>query len=128
MPAESTVVIPVIEEQVHVHKETDETGRIRISKQVFDDVQQVNTLLNHEEIDVQRIPFNEVVPEAPAARYEGDTYIIPVVREEVVTSIRYVLVEEIRVTKRQFQTVDNQTVTLRREAVTVERLSPTDDV
>jgi uncharacterized protein (TIGR02271 family) len=124
----SPLVIPVIEEQVHVDKVTDETGRVRISKQVFDDVEQVNTLLNREEIDVQRVPVNQVVEAAPVARYEGDTYIIPVVREEVVTSIRYVLVEEIRVTKRQFQVVDSQTVTLRREAVTVEKIPTTSNL
>lgn len=125
--SESLLVIPVIEEQLQVHKVTDETGRIRISKQVFNDVQQVNTLLNSEEIDVQRIPVNLVVEHAPLARYEGDTYIVPVIREEVITTTRLVLVEEVRITKRQMQVVDSQTLTVRREAITVERISTDSD-
>jgi uncharacterized protein (TIGR02271 family) len=49
--------------------------------------------------------------------------IIPVLREEVVVEKRILLVEELRITKRQIQTNTPQQVTLRKEEVIVDRTS-----
>ena len=114
-------VIPIIEETLRVHTELVETGRVRVSKRVESIEQQVDVPIIREIVDVQRIPINQVVEQVPLSRQEGDTLILPVVREEVVTSIRLVLVEEVHITRRQEQTIDQQTVALRRETIAVER-------
>ncbi|ARK13480.2 YsnF/AvaK domain-containing protein [Fibrella sp. ES10-3-2-2] len=125
----STVVIPIIEEQLQVRTEWVETGRVRVSKEVHEEVQTVDVPVTHEVVDVQRVPINRVVDAVPLSRQEGDTLVLPVVREEVVTSIRLVLVEEVRITRKQEQTTDRQTVTTRQETVSVHRIggeTPTD--
>jgi len=125
----STVVIPIIEEQLQVRTEWVETGRVRVSKEVREEVQTVDVPVTHEVVDVQRVPINRVVDAVPLSRQEGDTLVLPVVREEVVTSIRLVLIEEVRITRKQEQTTDRQTVTTRHETVSVNRIegeTPTD--
>ena len=112
--------IPIIEEQAHVTKETVETGRVRISKQVSERIEAVDVLLHRENVEVERIPVNRYVETAPPVRHEGDTMIIPVLRE--VIEKRLVVVEEIRVTKRTLQEHTIQQIPLRREGIMVERV------
>ena len=115
-------VIPVVEEQVTVSKRVIETGKVRISKKVSEQQTSVSIPLVREQYDVERVPVNEVVDTPPAAmRYEGDTTIIPVLREVMVVQKRYEIVEEIRITKRKTETTDTQQVNLRKEEVTIDR-------
>ena len=69
-----------------------------------------------------RVPVNRFVETAPQVRYEGETMIVPVLREVVVVEKRIELIEELHITKRTIQTQVSQQVTLRTEEVTVERL------
>lgn len=122
-----SIVIPVIAEQLQVTKELIETGQVRLVKTVEEHPQMVSTPLLREEFDIERVPMEQYVTEAPSLRVEGDTTIYPVLREVVVVEKRLMLVEEIRVTKRQVATVDEQIINLRQEVITVERSSPTTD-
>jgi uncharacterized protein (TIGR02271 family) len=122
--ASSEIVIPIIDEQLQVHTEWVETGRVRVSKQVHEETQTIDVPVTHEVVDVERVAINRVIDEVPLSRQEGDTLILPVVREEVVTSIRLVLVEEVRITRRQEQAVDQQTITIRHETISVDRSDP----
>ena len=119
--ASQPMVIPVIEEAVRVDKAMVETGRVRVQKRVHEDTQTLDLSTVHQTVDVQRVPVNRVVEQAPETRYEGDTLVIPVVREEVVTVTRLVLVEEIHLKNTYRTDVVNQPVTLRREEVIVTR-------
>lgn len=119
--AMDTVRIPVIEEQLNVTRQLIETGRVRLVKTVHEDEQIVAIPLVADQVEIERVPIGAFVDTPPATRIEGDTTIYPVLQEEYVVQKRLRLVEEIRVTRRQLQTTDQQTVTLRREHVTVER-------
>ena len=115
-------VIPVIEEQAHITKQTVESGRVRISKNVREDEVLIDMPVVHEEVDVQRIPIDQYVDEAPpAVRYEGDKMIISVLREELVLVKRIKVVEELHITNRRVEEHRTEPVTLRREEVNVER-------
>ncbi|WP_375433952.1 YsnF/AvaK domain-containing protein [uncultured Hymenobacter sp.] len=119
------LVVPVIEEHTVVHREMVESGRVRLSKIVHEHEEAIDLALQHEEVNVERVPRNQYVADeatAPAMRYEGDTLVIPVVREVMVK--RLLLVEELRVTKHQVQTQETQRVTLRSEQIQVERIAP----
>ena len=121
-PAAAPVVVPVMEEVVVVGRETVESGRVRLNKLVHEHDEHINLTLQHDEVKVDRVPVNQYVPdgaELPVSRHEGDTLIIPVLREVVVT--RVLVVEEIRVTRQQLSTAHTETVVLRREEVQVER-------
>lgn len=122
---EVTHVLPIIEERAIVRREITETGRVRITRQVHETDEQVNVPLQHEEVAVEHVSLNQTLPagaQAPATRYEGDTLIIPVVREIVVVETRLLLVEELRVTKRHLTTQHTESVHLRREEISIEHL------
>lgn len=119
-----TLTIPVIQEQVRVDREVVETGRVSVQKRVHEETQMLNLPTLHQSVDIERLPINRVVEQAPEARYEGDVLVIPVVREEVITMTRLVLVEEVRLKNTYRTEVDSQSVTLRREEVIINRHSP----
>lgn len=119
---EEVVVIPVIAEEIGVSKQQVTTGRVRISKHVHENEQVIDTPILREEVDVQRVPVNRQVEQAPEVRYEGDTMIIPVLEEVLVVEKRLMLKEEVRVTRKHSQVQQPQHVTLREEEVEVQRL------
>ena len=121
----------MVEEVLQTGKRVVETGTVRVSKQVVEVPQQVSIPLNQTDYIVDRVPVNRYVDEAPpGTRQEGETTIIPVLREVLVVEKRMLLVEEIRLTRRQTQTTATDTVVLRHEEITVDRLpgplAPTD--
>jgi uncharacterized protein (TIGR02271 family) len=120
----SEVVIPVTEENAVIGKEVIETGKIRIRKTVKEDTSVVNLPVINESYDITRVPVNTVhETPPPAVRYEGDTMIIPVVKEVTVMVKRYEVVEEVRITKKLTETPMMQEIKLRREHVDIERSS-----
>lgn len=121
-----TVVLPVIEEQAVIRREIVETGRVHLTKKVEEHEETLNFTLLHDEVQVERVPVNAFVADGaplPGVRYEGDTMIVPVVREVVVK--RMLVVEELHVTKHQVPTQESHTVVLRQESVQVHRESNT---
>lgn len=117
------VIIPRIEEQLQVGKQTLETGRVKLTKTVHETEETVTVPLLREAFIVERMPLHEYVDEVPAARQEGETTIYSIVNEVLVVQKRLLLVEEIRVTKQRIQHEETQTVPLRREEITVERMA-----
>ena len=114
------IIVPLSEEIVTVSKREVERGGVRIHKTVETRDEQVPVSLRQETVTVERTPVGQFVDTVPASRQEGDTLIIPVFEEVVVT--RILLKEELRITRTATTVEDTQTVTLRREKVQVERL------
>ncbi|HEY1112199.1 MAG TPA: DUF2382 domain-containing protein [Chitinophagaceae bacterium] len=117
------VVIPVIEEYAVVQKEIIETGKVHLRKTVTEDKAIVNLPIINESYDITRVPISNEVHDnpPPAVRYEGDTMIIPVVKEVTVMVKRYEVIEEVRITKKTTEIPLMQEITLRRESVHIER-------
>lgn len=111
--------IPVIEEHIVVDKKIEETGKFKISKHVSENIETVNIPLLHNEHYIEHKEINMLVDDLPSIRHEGDTIIIPVIKEVLVK--RILLVEEIRITQRTLKTNEQQQIKLRKENVTVER-------
>ncbi len=108
-------------------REVVATGRVRLTKTVQTHEEVLPLDLRHEEVTVERVALNQLLPEGapvPTARQQGDTLIVPVLREVTVT--RLLLVEEVHVTTRQLTTQEPQTISLRQEQLHVERLPATD--
>lgn len=114
---------PVIEEKLKVGKELVETGKVKLHKTVTEEDVNIKLSLEHDEVEVERVAVNQFVEEAPATRYEGDTMIIPVLREEIVK--RLVVVEEVRITRRKSHEQVQENTTLRKEEIEVERSKST---
>lgn len=111
--------IPLAEEQLKVAKETVETGRVQLRNRVEEEERRVRETLAHEKVRVERIPADALLEEPPQLREESGRLIVPVFEEVVVR--RYRLTEEVHlITERNEQPFD-ETVTLRRNRVEVER-------
>ncbi len=120
----SVLVVPVIEEQVAIHKRQVTTGRVRLTRSVSEQEEVIDEPAFRETVEVERIPMNKILENPVGVRFEGDTMIIPVLEEQVVVEKRWMLKEEIRVTKQRTQTQEPQQVTLYKQQVSVERLEP----
>lgn len=116
-----SMVVPLIEEQLQVSKQTVTTGRVRLQKSVGAYDVQLDEPLAVSTIQVERVPLGHVVEVAPKIRQEGDTVVYPILEERLVLTKELVLVEEVRVTQQRSEHRDTQVITLRRERVDVQR-------
>lgn len=118
--------LPVIEEMARVQVVEVDQGGWRISKKVSVTEQQVDEELKDFSVQIERRPMGIRLEgnEVPEARYEGNTLVISVVEEVLVTEKRLVLVEEVRITGTHGTHRAPQQVSLRKETVSVERLAP----
>ena len=122
-----TVTLPVYQEQLHVDTRLAETGRgVRVHKHVRSHPHQLDRTLWHDELDIRHVPVDRVVSAPPAARYEGDTFIVPVLEEVLVVEKRYRIREELHITRLRHASRHRQTVPLRAEHVTIERFDDGD--
>ena len=121
-PGRDLLVLPIIEEELSVEKREVETGRVRIRKTVRERQEVVDEPLLQEEAEIRRVAVNRIVDGPVPVRYEGDTMIVPLLEEVIVTEKRLLLKEELHISVRQFEGRNPQTVTLRSEEATVERL------
>lgn len=117
-----TTVFPVIEETIQVYKAQVESERLRIKKVVHEHQETVDLALLTEELEVRRVPINQIVAGPVAVRQEGDTLIVPVYEEVVVVQKQLLLKEEVHIRKQQSEQHRPETVTLRKEEVLVERI------
>ena len=125
--ADENRVLPIIEERAIIQREVVETGRVMVTKRVHEADEQIVVPVQHDEVHYERVPLNQTLPAgavAPGPRQEGDTLIIPVLREVAVVEKRLLLVEELRITKRQVTTEHTELLHLRREEVQVEHRPP----
>lgn len=117
----TATVIPVIEEQATVSKKEVETGVVTVTSTVYEKTEPVHMITTHNKVKVEHVPAGYYVDTAPEARWEGDTMIIPVLREEAVVVKKLMLVEEIHITRTQTQTPVTENVTLRKEWIDIKR-------
>jgi stress response protein YsnF len=121
MTDEEVEVIPIIEERLKTSKVTVETGRVRVRTVVDERQEIVRDQLMRDRVEVQRIPRNIEISEAPVVREEGDVTIIPVVEEVLVVQKKLMLVEEIHLHRSRSHEEFEQPVTVRVQRAVVER-------
>ena len=122
---EEALVVPVYQEELSVGKRTVETGRARITKHVEEREVVVDEPLLREDVQIEHVPINRVWEGAPPApRYEADKLIVPLLEEVLVVEKRLMLKEELHISRVQKTVHEPQTVVLRNESVTVERVDP----
>jgi uncharacterized protein (TIGR02271 family) len=115
--------IPVVEEEVTVGKRTRES-RVRVQKHVSTREVAVDALVVREEFEIRRVPINRIIDEPVAPRQEGDTYVIPLFEEVLVTEKRLLLREDVHIVRRREESHHPRTETLRKEEVEVQRVDP----
>jgi stress response protein YsnF len=115
------IAIPVVEETVVVEKHARDGDTVRLQTVVHEEEVVVDEPLLVDEVEVARIPCDRWVDGAQAVRQEGDTTIIPVVKEVATVVKRLRLIEEVRITRRQASRSEPQRVTVRRQEALVHR-------
>jgi uncharacterized protein (TIGR02271 family) len=119
---EQPLVIPIIHEELKIAKRKVDTGGVRIHKSARQEEQTVDVPLVEEHVEVERVPVDRTVDGPVAVRHVGDTIIVPVVEEVLVVQKQLRLVEELHIRKTRTEKHAPQTVVLRKEEATVERL------
>ena len=122
---EERIVMPVIAETLDVQKHKVETGGVRIRKIVHEREEIVDEPLMREEVQVKRVPINQVVDAPVPVRHVGNTMIISLLEEVLVVEKRLMLKEELHITKGEVETYKPQRITLRTEEAVVERVGET---
>ena len=120
------VVVPIVAEEAEIGKRRVESGRVRVRKTVRSTEQVVDEPVVREEVEVERVPINRVLDEPIGPRQEGDTLIVPLLEEVLVIEKRLMLREEVRITRRRVEQRSSQTITLRSEQATIERIEGED--
>ena len=113
--------IPLAREELDIAKRTTETGSVRVRTLVHEREEVIETPLLHEEIEVRRLPLEQVLDAPVSPRQEGDVLIVPVVEERAVVRKCLVLVEEIHIRRRRIERTHTEHVALRSEEALVER-------
>jgi uncharacterized protein (TIGR02271 family) len=103
---EDTITVPVHEEDLVVGKQEGEQGRVRLHKEVVQEHETVNVLLEQERVTVERVPVTgQVDPNAVRDAFQERDIEVPVEGEEAVVDK---------------QTRATMAVRVRKERVTVE--------
>jgi uncharacterized protein (TIGR02271 family) len=119
-------VIPVLREELTVGKRVVETGKgVRITKSVSEREEIVDEPLTKDEVVVERVAINKIVDDSdiPSVHYDGETMVVPILEEVLVTEKRTLIKEEVRITRQRREFRDPQRFVLRTEQVSAEHFN-----
>ena len=81
-------------------------------------------MLNHERVEIDRVPIGRPVDAIPPVRQEGETTILPVVEEIIVVERRLILREEVRIKRRHVSERHQEALVLRKQEAVITRMDP----
>jgi len=112
--------IQLREEELQVHKQLVETGKVRVRKEVVTEHRTIEVPVQREEIVIERhAPNGAPVPDSDIG--PGEEIRIPVREEQIFVEKRPVVKEEVTVGKRVVQDTERVGGEVRKEEVRVER-------
>ncbi len=122
--AGTDIVVPLLTEELSVTRRDVVRGTVRVEVKTHSREQVIDELLAQESVEIERVSVGRTVKSMPEVRQEGDTTIIPIVEEVIVTERRLILKEEVRV--RRVRTTDRhyETVVLRTQDAEIARIGP----
>ena len=119
--------VPIVQESVSVSVKTVAREQVRLRRRVVEETRLVDTPVERQRIEIERVPVGCYVAEAPVPRQEGDVLIVPVIDEVVFVEKRLLVREEIRIRTVREHVIDRQAVVLRRHEVDIAReVAPND--
>jgi uncharacterized protein (TIGR02271 family) len=113
-------VIPVLSEELIVHKKPVQTGGVRVNRRVLEHEETIELPLLKENVDVRRVVIDREVDGPLPVRRDGETTIIPIVEEVLVVEKRYRLKEEIHVSRIAREELHRERVTVCRQEAEIE--------
>jgi uncharacterized protein (TIGR02271 family) len=127
MNPDEELVIPVIQEELHVDAVRVPTGGVRITKKVIGEEQLIEQELLRSRADIKRVAVNRPVDGPQEVKTVGDTVIIPVVEEVIKIERQWILKEEIHITRVEEKELYQDKVVVNHEEVTIERFTNTEN-
>jgi len=125
---QEALVIPVVAESLELSKRLFDRGAVRVHMNVGEREVVVDEPTIEDRVTIERVALNQPLDKPVHARVEGDTTIIPVMKEVLLVRKQLMLVEEIRLTKTPVEVRHPQTVTLRTEEAHVERIDTLENI
>ena len=113
--------LDLMAERLAISKRRVDGDLVRVTTRTRQREHQVDEALEHEQVEIERVPIGRMVESVPAVREEGDTTIMPVVEEVVVVERRLMLKEEVRIRRVKVQGRHQETVMLREQEATITR-------
>ena len=86
----------------------------------------VDETLNHERVQIDRIPIGRLVEAIPPVRQEGDTTILSVMEETLVIARRLILKEEVHIRRLHVSERHQEALVLRKQEAVITRIEPHD--
>lgn len=121
---DTTAVVALLQETLEISKTQKEIGAVRVRVVVDESVTDEVVDLTTEEVVSRRVPRGVEVQARREPWNEGETLVIPIYEEVLVTERRLVLKEEIHVTRHMHRSSEPVSVPLRRQRAVIERRSP----
>ena len=123
----SVQTIALLEERAKIVINDVATGKVTVRSTTSSDVHHEVVELSRTETVIERMAVNRMLEKGqpvPKPRYEGDTYVVPVIEEVAVTEIRLLVKEELHI--RTVTSIDSKSidVELRKQTATIERTGP----
>ncbi len=118
--ADGELFVPIHEEVLVPTTREIPLGEVVVRKRVEQVPSETTVNVGHDEVLVERVAVNQQIDAAPAPRQEGDTLVVPVVEEVLVTEKRLMLREEVRITRRRRTEQVTVSDTVRREVLDIE--------
>lgn len=117
---ESVLRVPLKEERLEARTVPTQLGSVLFHKRIEEVPSVEDVELHQDDVSVERVESNELVDAREDPWYEGDTLVIPVYQEKIVTETRLMLRELLRVNRKE--RIEHVMVegTVRREVVDVE--------
>jgi uncharacterized protein (TIGR02271 family) len=118
---ENAPSLNILQEEANIDKKIVESGKVYIHKKVQETNEEISVPVSHESVTIKKVTVNKYVDVAPSVRNEGNTTIIPVIKEVLVIEKKLLLVEEVHVIKEVIEKTEEHTIPLRKEEIEVER-------
>ena len=117
---------PLYAEDLTVSKRQIAGDMVQVSTITRENESFVDETLNHERVQIDRIPIGRQVDAVPPVRQEGDTTILSVVEETIVVERRLILKEEIHIRRLHVSERHQEAVILRKQEAVITRIEPHD--
>lgn len=114
--------VPIIEEELVAGVVWREAGAVRLRVRTEEEPRSLRQVAAHEELVIEEVAVGLPLADGEGAepRREGEVWIIPIVEEVPVVTMRRMVTKEVRVTKRTVQVEQTVAATVRRQHVEVD--------
>ena len=122
--ATQSPAVPLYSEELSVSRQQITGDTVQVSIVTRESESVVDEMLNHERVEIDRVPIGRPVDAVPPVRQEGETTILPVVEEIIVVERRLILKEEVHIRRLHVSERHQEAVVLRKQEAVITRMEP----